>query len=64
MSDRHRQRTRTDTVSVTAAVSHIVSVIHGVLGTYRSHPSLATGTNLRTRTRLGSLACVDVFRVN
>ncbi len=51
----------TDTVSVTAAVSHIVSVMEYFVHTVAT---LATGTNLRTRTRPGSLACVDVFRVN
>ena len=52
------------TATVIAAVSHIVSVMEYLVHVYRSYPSLATGTNLRTWTRLGSLACVDVFRVN
>ena len=35
------------------SVTLLVSWSTMVLGTYRSHLSLATGTNLRTRTRLG-----------
>ena len=44
----------TDTVSVTGAVSHIVvSVMEYLVHTVATLASLATGTNLRTRTRLG-----------
>ena len=52
------------TVTLTQWQPLSVTLLVSLLVSYRNYPSLATGTNLCTWTRLGPLACVDVFRVN